>query len=97
MEKFALLNLLKAIDGLKNAQPSQNGSSPPPSFTASEPAPAAPNAPPVSPSPPVPSPPVPSPHYETDGYNPNGQKLPNIMYETLVRHEQISYRIKNKR
>ncbi len=93
MEKFALLNLLKAIDSLKNAQPSQNGSSPPPSFTASEPAPAAPNAPTVSPTTSV----SPSPHYETDGYNPNGQKLPNIMYETLVRHEQISYRIKNKR
>lgn len=99
MEKFALLNLFKAIDGLKNGQPSQNASSPPPSFAASEPAQNSPSggtsASPSSLSSAL-SPASPS-AADASGYNPGEKQMPNIMYETLVRHEQISYRIKNKR
>lgn len=72
MEKFALLNLLKAIDGLKNAQPMQNPVSPPPATGS----PVAEKA-------------------ETKTQQP--MQMPNIMYETLMRHEQMSNRIHNKR
>lgn len=72
MEKFALLNLLKVIDGLKNAQTRQN--------TAAET------------TPPTAEPPVKHSVSETAD-NP----IPNLMYETLMRHEQISNRLKNKK
>lgn len=73
MEKFALLNLLKVIDGLKKAQNGQNAQE----ETASAP-----------PPPPAEKPAV----KETAAGD-----MPNLMYETLMRHEQISNRIKNKK
>ena len=76
MEKFALLNLLKAIDGLKNAQKSQNAAA----------------------EPPVPPPPAAAPNAEnSDGSVPITGNMPNLMYETLMRHEQMSNRIRNKK
>lgn len=69
MEKFALLNLLKAIDGL------QNGNSEEPNAQTEEikvtPAPQPPQAP------------------QAD--------MPNFIYETLMRHEAMSNRLKRKR
>ncbi len=71
MEKFALLNLLKAIDGLKSAQKEQRAE------------PKAPSAPP--------------PEASHAAPQTNAATMPNIMYEALVRHEQISNRLKNKK
>lgn len=69
MEKFALLNLLKALDGLKSAQKTLN----PSAETAAK-------APPA----------------EQAVREPAGD-MPNLMYETLMRHEQMSNRLRNKK
>ena len=67
LEKFALLNLLKAIDGLQREKTAEN-------------APSAPsNQPPV-------------PEQQT-----KKEDMPNFMYETLLRHETISNRLKNRK
>ena len=63
MEKFALLNLLKALDGLNN--------------NASD----APQPPP--------------PDKKADPVENGG--LPNFMYETLLKHEAVSNRLRNKK
>ena len=67
LEKFALLNLLKALDGIKNLSGGENGNK------SAENSPTAPDAPKRQDQP------------------------PNILYETLVKHEQVSNRLKNKR
>ena len=72
MEKFALLNLLKAIDGLKNAQPQQNTATPPPPTRSTN-------------------------SKISEQTEPPHHEMPNIMYETLMRHEQMSNRLRNKR
>ena len=66
MEKFALLNLLKALDGLKNLP---EGDAAGKQTTA-----------------------PPTRNDKTAEKN-----TPNIMFETLMRHEQVSNRLKNKR
>ncbi len=68
LEKFALLNLIKALDGIKNLQSGQKGAADPP-------------------------PPPPAAAENTDG----NRAAPNIMFETLLRHEQVSNRLKNRR
>lgn len=72
MEKFALLNLLKAIDGLKRTPNEQNNAAEtPPARTQSAEKP--------------------------EQIEPQGAEIPNIMYETLMRHEQLSNRIRNRK
>lgn len=66
MEKFGLLNLLKAIDGLNAAAKDTNG------------APQPDKTPPASPA-------------------PQKIEIPNIMYAQILKHEQMSNRLKNKR
>lgn len=68
MEKFALLNLLKALDGL---QKPQNAEKPQNSTPAEG-------------------------EKKTPADKDTGE-LPNIMYETLIRHESLSNRLKNRR
>ena len=75
MEKFALLNLLKAIDGLNGLKSDDSDPSPAADVHREEKAEAADTAPKKTASP----------------------ELPNFMYETLVRHEAMSNRLRNKR
>lgn len=72
MEKFALLNLLKAIDGLKSAQQTETAA-----------ASATPRADPNAAA------------KQTDSVQ--AFKTPNFMYEAILRHEQVSNKLKNKR
>lgn len=67
LEKFGLLNLLKAIDGLKSAPTAEK-----------------------EPSAPADNPPQ-------ESVQAQNADLPNFMYETLVRHEQMSNRLHNKK
>lgn len=68
LEKFAILNILKAIDGLKGLSATEKEQSPPPD----EPV-------------------------QSSASDKKTGEMPNIMYETLMRHEAVSNRLRNKR
>ncbi len=79
MEKFALLNLLKAIDGLQGAK----------SAGAREPS-----------SSPAANAPSPNERSSADGkYINDGSNSGdgNLLYSTLMRHEEISNRLRRKK